>query len=343
MNCFVIAEAGVNHNGSLERALQMIDAAAAAGADAVKFQTFRADLLASTSAPKADYQTRTSGEGSQLAMLRALELSEDDHRALFKRCQEKNIEFMSTPFDPASADFLVRLGMRRIKVPSGELTHQGFIEHLAQYGLPLLVSTGMADLAEVQEAIAWIAQARAQAGLPPLQDADLSLLHCTSNYPAQPSDVNLRALATLAQASGRAVGYSDHTLGITISIAAVALGACVIEKHFTLDRTLPGPDHQASIEVNELATMVRAIRDVEVALGNGVKAPQAAELPVRDVARRSVTLRVAQPAGHQLTADDLDVLRPGTGIAPKALREVTGRRLARALPAGTTLQWNDLA
>ena len=343
MACFIVAEAGVNHNGSLESALRLVDAAADAGADAVKFQTFSADRLVSASAPKAEYQARETGGGSQHAMLKALELSPSDHVALGTRCAERGIEFMSTPFDEEAADFLVSIGMRRIKVPSGELTNPRLLRHVARFDVPLIVSTGMADLAEVQEAVAWIEDARRGAGAVAALADRVTLLHCTSNYPATPADVNLTAMRSMATATRLPVGYSDHTSGIEVALAAVALGACVIEKHFTLDRSLPGPDHRASLEPAELAKMVSGIRAVEAALGDGVKRPQASELAVRDVARRSVILAADRPAGHVLRRDDLALLRPGNGIPPKSLDAVVGRRLARAVGAGSALQWDDLA
>lgn len=342
MTCFVIAEAGVNHNGSEALALRLVDAAADAGADAVKFQTFRAEKLVRAGAPKAEYQQRQTGGGDQLSMLQALELSESAHRAVFARCAERGIEFLSTPFDAGSAAFLVELGMRRIKVPSGELTNRPFLEYLAGFDLPLIVSTGMATLDEVREAVGWIDAARAARGLTAALAGMVTVLHCTSNYPAAAEDVNLRAMCTLAAALDLPVGYSDHTLGIAVSTAAVALGASVIEKHYTLDRTLPGPDHPASLEPGELAELVRAVRTVGQALGDGVKAPRPAELAVRDVARRSVTLVRDLPAGHRLADGDLELLRPGTGIPPAALSGLPGRALRRALAAGTTLSWDDL-
>lgn len=335
---FVIAEAGVNHNGRLDLALRLVEVAAEAKADAVKFQTFRAERLASAAAPKAEYQSDQTGGGTQLSMLRQLELSDDDHRAVVRRCNELGIEFMSTPFDAGSADFLVELGMRRIKVPSGELTNKPFIEHLARLGKPLVVSTGMATLDEVQESLSWIKAVHDSQPLVPI----VTLLHCTSNYPAAPDDVNLRAMATLASETGFPVGYSDHTSGIAVATAAVALGAVVIEKHFTLDRSLPGPDHQASLEPDELVAMIDAIRVVERCLGSGKKEPRATEWTMRDVARRSLTLVKNMNSGERLQAGDIDILRPGNGIAPKFEKDVIGRRLARELPAGTTLQWSDL-
>lgn len=335
---FIIAEAGVNHNGRLDLALRLAEVAAEANADAVKFQTFRADRLASAAAPKAEYQSDQTGAGTQLSMLRQLELSEADHRAVVQRCLELGIEFMSTPFDADSADFLVGLGMHRIKVPSGELTNKPFIEHLARLGRPLVVSTGMATLEEVKEALAWIEAVREALPLKP----SITLLHCTSNYPAAPDDVNLRAMATLASETGLAVGYSDHTNGIAVATAAVALGATVIEKHFTLDRNMPGPDHQASLEPDELVAMVSAIRVVERCLGDGAKEPRATEWAMRDVARRSLTLVKSMNSGDRLLPGDVAILRPGHGIAPKFEKDIMGRVLARALPGGTTLQWSDL-
>ncbi|HEX5277400.1 MAG TPA: N-acetylneuraminate synthase [Fluviicoccus sp.] len=342
--CFIIAEAGVNHNGSPELALQLVDVAAAAGADAVKFQTFRAETLVRAGAEKAEYQKRQTGEGDQFSMLKALELSEEAHRRVAERCREKGIRFMSTPFDLQAADFLLELGMDIIKIPSGELTNHPFLAELAKRNRPLILSTGMGDLDEIREAVAVIRDARRQSGLGGLPPGFLTVLHCTSNYPAQPQDVNLLAMRTIAAELGVEVGYSDHTAGITVAIAAVALGARVIEKHFTLDRTLPGPDHAASLEPQELAAMVRAIRDVGLALGDGVKTPRPSELPVRALVRRSLTLGRDVAAGATVTAEDLVLLRPGTGIAPKHLNEVIGqRRYARDLSAGATLEWTDLA
>jgi len=343
MTVFIIAEAGVNHNGDAHRALAMVDAAKAAGADAVKFQTFSADKLAAPGAEKADYQKRETGEGGQHAMLKALEMSEDLHQRLIARCAEVGVEFMSTPFDEEAADFLVAHGMRRIKVPSGEIVNHPFLKHLAGLDRPLIVSTGMATLDEIVDAVAVISQARAEAGLTTPLAQMLTILHCTSNYPAAPSDVNLRAMRTIAEATGLPVGYSDHTLGLAVSTAAVALGATVIEKHFTLDVTLPGPDHRASLTVEQLADLVRQIRDVEVALGSSVKAPTEAELPVRAVARRSVTARSALPAGHVVTLDDLILLRPASGIAPRYRDDVIGRTLRHSVDAGQPLIWGDLS
>jgi N,N'-diacetyllegionaminate synthase len=330
--CFVIAEAGVNHDGSVERALRLIEVAAEAGADAVKFQTFRAESLVSTATPRAAYQERNLGAGDQLSMLRALELAEDAYPALYRRCGELGVEFMSTPFDAASAAMLAKLGMRRVKIASGEITNLPLLRELAALGRPLILSTGMSTLDEVAEAVRALESAADR----------LTLLHCTSNYPADPEEVNLRAMTTLRDAFGLPVGYSDHTLGTAISVAAVALGATVIEKHFTLDRGAPGPDHKASLEPQDLARMVREIRSIEAALGDGVKAPAPSEMAVREVARRSVTLVRAVQAGEALGAADLALRRPATGIPPRDLERVIGRRAARKLEAGDVLRWEDL-
>lgn len=342
MKTFVIAEAGVNHNGSDALALQLVETAARCGADAVKFQTFSADKLVRPGAEKAEYQKRQTGEGDQYAMLKALEMSPELHRRLYARCSELGIEFMSTPFDEDAADFLLQLGMRRIKVPSGEITNTPFLEFLAAKDVPLIVSTGMASLEEIEEAVRVIAATRERLGLAaPLAEV-VTILHCTSNYPAAFGDVNLRAMDTIARATGLPVGYSDHTLGLAVSTAAVALGARVIEKHFTLDRQLPGPDHAASLEPGELAALVGQIRAVEQALGSAAKQPTDSELPVRALVRRSVTAVRAIAEGAVVQAADLALQRPGTGIPPREAQQVPGKRARRAIPAGTTLQWSDL-
>jgi N,N'-diacetyllegionaminate synthase len=269
-------------------------------------------------------------------------MSEATHTAVVQRCKERGVEFMSTGFDEEAVDFLLTLGIRRIKVPSGEITNLPFLSHMARQGLPLIISTGMATLDEISEAVEVVRNTRAQAGRTEPLESVVTILHCTSNYPAALQDVNLRAMQTISAATGLPVGYSDHTAGTTVSVAAVALGATVIEKHFTLDRSLPGPDHKASLEPQELLDMVRRIREVEQALGSSVKAPNAAELPVRALVRRSVTLVRAVNAGEVISAADLTLMRPGDGIAPKHLAELAGRRAAHPLEAGTTLQWSDL-
>jgi N,N'-diacetyllegionaminate synthase len=332
---FIIAEAGVNHNGSLDLALRLIDTAKASGADAVKFQTFRADLLATRSAHKAPYQERTTAQAeSQFDMLRRLELDAAAHRKLIEHCQRIGIQFLSSPFDAQSADLLDEMDVPLFKVPSGEITNLPFLEHLARKGRPVILSTGMSTLGEVEEAV-HVMQA---AGT-----TKLTLLHCVTEYPAPYAEVNLRAMQTLRSAFGLPVGYSDHTPGIDIAIAAAALGAEVIEKHFTLDRSLPGPDHAASLEPDELRQMVEAIRHVEVALGTGIKAPAPCELPNVSVARKSVVAARSLPAGHKLATEDLDIKRPGSGLAPKLLPALVGRTLRAEVAKDEILDWDDLA
>ena len=343
MKTLIIAEAGVNHNGDEALALALVDQAADCRADIVKFQTFKADKLVCKGAAKAQYQQRTTGSGDQHSMLRSLELSDDLHRKLIQRCASRGIEFMSTAFDEDSADFLIGLGMGRLKVPSGELTNHPFLAFLAAKNLPMILSTGMSTLEEVIEAIAVIAAERVRRGFSAPLDEMLTILHCTSNYPTRQEDVNLRVIPMLIETLGLPVGYSDHTEGILIPVAAVAAGAVVIEKHFTLDRGLPGPDHTASIEPGELAEMVERVRQVELALGSAIKQPMASEIPVRDLVRRSVTVTRSLAAGATLSREDLTLLRPGYGIPPKDLDRVIGRRAALALSEGTTLKWSDLA
>ncbi|MGA8728733.1 MAG: N-acetylneuraminate synthase [Terracidiphilus sp.] len=331
----VIAEAGVNHNGSLDLALKLIDAAKASGADAVKFQTFRADLLATRSAHKAAYQERlTANSESQFQMLQRLELDAAAHRCLVEHCRKVGIQFLSSPFDTQSADLLDEMDLPLYKIPSGEITNLPFLEYLAGKGRPLILSTGMSTLGEVEEAVGLLKAAGA---------SHLTLLHCVTEYPAPYAEVNLRAMQTLKMAFGLPVGYSDHTPGIEIAIAAVALGAEVIEKHFTLDRSLPGPDHAASLEPGELQQMVTAIRHVEAALGNGIKMPAACELPNISVARKSLVALRPLPAGHRLTAGDLDIKRPGNGLAPKMIPALIGRTLRTDLEKDEVITWDHLA
>ena len=327
--CLIIAEAGVNHNGSLELACQLVDAAARAGADAVKFQTFRAEAVVTPQAPKAQYQlANTGGTESQFAMLKRLELLPEHHRTLLERCRRRGILFLSTPFDRASADLLEDLDLPAFKIPSGEITNRPLLEHIAAKGRPVILSTGMSSLEEVARAVDIL-----RAGGSP----EIVLLHCVSNYPADPRDVNLRAMATMARAFGLPVGYSDHTLGVEAALAAVALGASVIEKHFTLDRGLPGPDHPASAEPAELAALVRGARVVEAALGHGRKEPAASEANTREVARRSLVAAVDIPAGAALGPEMVALRRPGSGLAPERLGEVLGRRARRGIAAGELL------
>ena len=343
MKTLIIAEAGVNHNGDEALALALVDQAAECGADIVKFQTFKADKLVCKGTAKAEYQQRTTGGGDQHSMLRSLELPDDLHRKLIERCEVLGIEFMSTAFDEDSADFLVELGIGRLKIPSGELTNHPFLAHLAAKNLPIILSTGMSTLDEVREAIAVIAVERTRRGFSVPLGEMLTILHCTSNYPTRLEDVNLRVIPMLIEELGLPVGYSDHTEGIMIPVAAVVAGAVVIEKHFTLNRGLPGPDHTASIEPVELAEMVDQVRQIERALGSADKQPMASEIPVRDLVRRSVTVIRPVAAGATLNRMDLALLRPGDGIPPKDLEGVVGRHAGHALEEGTTLQWGDLA
>jgi N-acetylneuraminate synthase len=332
--CFVIAEAGVNHNGSVEIARAMVDAAAAAGANAIKFQTFDADRLAAKTARKAEYQRAATGDaGSQHAMLRALELSEPAHRDLQAYCREKGILFLSTPFDEQSADFLESIGVPAYKISSGDLTNHPLLAHVGRKGKPVILSTGMATLDEVAEAVAAIKEAA----------EDFALLQCVSNYPADPRGVNLRVMRTYADRFGVPVGYSDHTLGIAVPIAAVGLGAAIIEKHFTLDVAMAGPDHRASLEPRELADMIASIRIVESALGDGVKAPLPSELPISDVARKSLHWRRSAGAGQKVAASDIIALRPGTGLPPSSLKDCVGRTLARDASAGEPVSMDMFA
>jgi N,N'-diacetyllegionaminate synthase len=330
---FMIAEAGVNHNGDPALAHRLIDVAAAAGADAVKFQTFRSEALASRHAPKAPYQTETTGAGeSQLEMLRRLELSAETFAALADACRRRDILFLSSAFDVPSADLLEALGVAAFKTGSGELTNTPLLAHLARTRRPLIVSTGMATLDEVDAAVATVRAA----------GAPVALLHCVSAYPAPPDQSNLRAMDTLRERCDCPVGFSDHTPGLTITLAAVARGACIIEKHFTLDRALPGPDHRASLDPGQLTALVAGIREVEAALGDGHKRPTPAELPTRAVARKSLVAARALRRGETLTADCIAVKRPGTGIPPGELDRAVGRRLRRDVEPDEVLEWGTL-
>ncbi len=316
----VIAEAGVNHNGSLDMAKELVDAAVSAGADAVKFQTFKADALVCSSAHKAEYQkSSTDSSESQYQMLRKLELEEAAFCDLFPYCRQKDILFLSSPFDSESIAFLDQLGVQMFKIPSGEITNLPYLEKIGALHKPIILSTGMATGEEVQAALDILLQAGTSL-------SDVTLLHCTTSYPVPFAEVNLRAMLSLAERFYTAVGYSDHTRGIEVAIAAAALGAAVIEKHVTLDKTLGGPDHRASIEPDELAAMVRAVRNIEKALGNGEKIPTASDLQNKDVVRKSIVAARDIDAGELFTEKNLGTKRPGTGLSPMLWYEVLGTR-----------------
>lgn len=333
--CFVIAEAGVNHNGDPALAQRLVDAALEAGADAVKFQTFSAEQLATADAPKAAYQAEaTDPAESQLDMLRRLELTRDVYRALHAYCRSRNILFLATPFDEGSADFLHELGMEAIKVPSGEITNLPLLAHVARKRKPMIVSTGMATLEEVDGAVRVIRREGC---------GEIALLHCVSNYPAAAADANLRAMRTMSDAFNLPAGYSDHTLGMEVALGAAALGACIIEKHLTLDRALPGPDHRASLEPEEFKDLVRGIRIVESALGHGRKEPAPSEASTAKVARRSLVAARDLPAGAVLEEGDIACRRPGTGLPPALRDSLIGRRTRVAVNAGSLLQMEMLA
>jgi N-acetylneuraminate synthase len=332
--CFIIAEAGVNHNGDIELAKQLVDAAVEAGVDAVKFQTFKAERVVSAEAPKATYQKATTdADESQLEMVRHLELSPEAHQTLQTYCQEQNILFMSTPFDKGSVDLLDKLGVPLFKVGSGEITNWPLLKYIAAKQKPIILSTGMSYLGEADEAVRAIRDAG---------NDQLVLLHCVSNYPADPADVNLRAMATMTRAFQVPVGFSDHTPGIEVSLAAVALGACVVEKHFTLDKDLPGPDHRASLDPPELEALVRGTRVVEAALGDGYKRPAASEEENRGTVRRSLAASTDIPRGTIFTAAHLCSLRPATGLPPTLLRHIVGRETKREIKEGELITWSDL-
>lgn len=332
MKTLIIAEAGVNHNGSLELAKQLVACAAAAGADIVKFQSFITGKSISRQAPKAEYQKETTcAEESQYEMVRKLELSRADHEALIEECRRHRISFLSTAFDTDSFDMLLELGVEQVKIPSGELTNLPLLRYVTRLGKPVILSTGMARLGEIESALEIIERA----GTP---RSRITVLHCTTEYPTPMEDVNLRAMLSLKQAFGVEVGYSDHTRGIEVPIAAVALGATVIEKHFTLDRGLPGPDHQASLEPHELKAMVDAIRNIERALGDGVKRPSPSELKNKAIARKSLVASRSIQAGELFSADNLATKRPGTGISPMRWDEIVGHPAPRNFAADELIE-----
>jgi N-acetylneuraminate synthase/N,N'-diacetyllegionaminate synthase len=332
--CFIVAEAGVNHNGDIHLAKELIDAAKNAGADAVKFQAFKAEKIATIYAEKADYQTRNAGKDkSQLAMLKKLELDEKDIGELYNYAQKNNIIFLSSAFDRESIDLLNDLGVSAFKIASGEITNLPLLKYVAKKKKPIILSTGMSTLDEIEQAVKVIRENGTK---------DIVLLHCVTSYPARKEDVNLRAIETLRREFKLPVGFSDHTLGVTIPIAAAALGAVLIEKHFTLDKSLPGPDHKASLEPNELTEMVTAIRDVEKALGNGVRRLTEEEREIRKKVRRSIVAKEEILKGTSITESMLDFKRPGTGIEPKHLDRVIGRRTKKDIMRDELIAFKNL-
>jgi N,N'-diacetyllegionaminate synthase len=328
----IIAEAGVNHNGDLETGKKLIDAAKVAGADVIKFQTFKAEKIASRSARKAGYQVRNlqTNDDSQLSMLKKLELSETMHAELQKYCAEKHIEFLSTPFDLDSIHYLRSLGLTVGKIPSGEITNLPYLEEMAKNFPRIIISTGMCYLSEIKDALEILMRCGTE-------KENITVLHCNTEYPTPMEDVNLLAMLTIKNELGVKVGYSDHTPGIEVPIAAVALGAEIIEKHFTLDRNMEGPDHKASLEPGELKQMVTAVRNIELALGNGVKQPSSSERKNIPIARKSLVTTHKLEPGHIMTRDDVTTKRPGTGISPMQINDVIGKKLAKAVEADEVL------
>jgi len=316
---FIIAEAGVNHNGSLDRAKEMVKVAAIAGADAIKFQTFKAETLVTKDAVKANYQIKASSQTeTQFEMLKKLELSYESHHQLLKICESNQIEFLSSPFDLTTIDLLKKLGINKWKIPSGEITNLPYLRKIASFGQEIILSTGMADLEEIKVALSVFTTA----GIPLNK---ITVLHCNTEYPTPMQDVNLKAMQTIKFSfPGVKIGYSDHTKGIEVPIAAVAMGATMIEKHFTLDKNLPGPDHKASLSTDELVQMVNAIRNIEDALGNGIKKPSPSEKKNIAIARKSIVAACNIAIGEKLTRDNLTIKRPGNGLSPMKWDEILG-------------------
>ncbi len=318
---YIIAEAGVNHNGSIELAYKMVDVAVDAGVDAIKFQTFIAELGVSKFARMAEYQeNNTRKKESQLEMVKKLELSFDEFKKIRDYCNVKGIEFLSTPFDLESVSFLNELGISAFKIPSGEITNLPYLRKVAQTGKKIIISTGMCNEEEISDALILLKSMGVE---------DITVLHCNTEYPTPMEDVNLKAMNTIKDNYNVKVGYSDHTLGIEVPVAAVALGAEVIEKHFTLDKTMEGPDHVASLDPNELKNMVKAIRNIEIALGNGIKKPSKSEIKNKGIARKSIVARIKIKEGQVFTEENLTVKRPGTGISPMRWDEVVGMTASR--------------
>jgi N,N'-diacetyllegionaminate synthase len=328
---FVIAEAGVNHNGSAELAKKLVDVAASSGADAVKFQTFKAECLVSKNAQKADYQKQTTdSQESQFEMIKKLELDVDTHRELMAYCGKKNILFLSTPFDHDSIELLKKLGLELFKIPSGEITNLPYLKQIGSLNKQVILSTGMANLGEIEDALNILITAGTQRN-------NITVLHANTMYPTPMEDVNLKAMQTIGQAFDIAYGYSDHTLGIEVDIAAVAMGASVIEKHFTLDKTMEGPDHKASLEPDELKAMINAIRNIELALGSTIKQATKSEQPNIPVVRKSIIAKTDIKQGEQFTEQNLTIKRPGTGINPMRWHEVINQIAQKDYQADETI------
>ncbi|MDB4505927.1 N-acetylneuraminate synthase [Saprospiraceae bacterium] len=334
----IIAEAGVNHNGSLDLAKKLIDVAVEAGVDYVKFQTFKTENLISKTAKKAAYQIENTGKAdeSQFEMVKKLELDKDTHEILINYCKEKNIKFLSTAFDLESVDLLEELGIDLFKIPSGEITNLPYLEKVASKGKPIILSTGMSNLGEIEAAMNVISKNG-------IAQENITILHCNTEYPTPMEDVNLSAMNTIGEAFKVKIGYSDHTLGIEIPIAAVARGAVCIEKHFTLDRTMEGPDHRASLEPSELKAMVESIRNIEKALGHGIKRPSNSESKNIEIARKSIHLAKDLPAGHIISRNDLQMKRPGNGISPMDMELVIGRTTTAELKEDSLLTYKDFS
>jgi N,N'-diacetyllegionaminate synthase len=315
---FIIAEAGVNHNGSIELAKKLIDVASESGADAVKFQTFKAEKLVSKNAQKADYQKQTTNNSeSQFDMIKKLELDLETHKELISYCKIKNIMFLSTPFDHDSIELLSDLGLEIFKIPSGEITNLPYLRDIGKLNKKVILSTGMARLGEIEDALDVLIEAGTK-------KENITVLHANTMYPTPMEDVNLKAMVTIGNSFDIAFGYSDHTLGIEVDIAAVAMGACCIEKHFTLDCTMEGPDHKASLEPDELKAMVKAIRNIELALGNSVKKPSKSEIPNMQIARKSIVAKLDIKKGDKLSDENITIKRPGNGINPMRWDEIVG-------------------
>lgn len=333
----IIAEAGVNHNGSIAMAKKLVDVAEEAGADYVKFQTFKTENLISKKAKKAEYQIKNTGDEneSQYEMVKRLELNRDAHETLINYCKPKKIKFLSTAFDHDSIDLLRELGIDLFKIPSGEITNLPYLQAIASAGKPIILSTGMSTLEEVSSALETLKANGSNI-------ENITVLHCNTEYPTPMEDVNLNAMQTIKDSFGVKVGYSDHTLGIEVPIAAVALGAVCIEKHFTLDRNLQGPDHKASLIPEELQAMVKAIRNIETALGSKEKKPSKSELKNIAVARKSIHIKNNVAKGHTLTKNDLVMKRPGNGISPMMINDLIGKTINKSLSEDSMLSLNDL-